>query len=235
MATRKRLSGDQRRAQILKAATKLFAEKHYRSTTLGQIAREAGVSEALICKHFTTKKQLFLATIDATGRYLNDGLEALTEQTDKAPLEILREAFLFYFDYLNHERGAARMIFQVSSELDDKEVRGALGAVLRRASRIIRRALEVGQDRGIVRSDIDLDAVTWLIVGCYQVLALMKEVDGERAWTERTLLGFITPVLDPRVAGQVAPIAQGAAGAALSLGDSGKDAPRASLAGRGRA
>jgi AcrR family transcriptional regulator len=201
---RKRLSRHERRALILKAATKLFAERHYRSTTLGHVAAEAGVSEALICKHFTTKKQLFLATIEATGRYLTDKLEALTEQTDKAPLEMLREAFLFYFDYLNQDRGIARMIFQVSSELDDKEVRQALATILRRASVIIRRALALGQDRGIVRSDIDLDAVTWLIVGCYQVLALMKEVDGEDAWKESTLMGFITPVLEPRTVRELA-------------------------------
>ncbi len=209
MKGRKRLPGDERRAQILKAATRVFAERHYRSSTLGHIAREAGVSEALICKHFTTKKQLFLATIDATGRYLNGALEAMTERTDKAPLEMLREAFLFYFDYLNHDRGTARMIFQVSSELDDKEVREALAAILRRASRTIHRALVLGQERGIVRSDIDLDAVTWLIVGCYQVLALMKEVDGENAWKKSTLSGFITPILEPTYVRQLTAFTDG--------------------------
>jgi len=221
MKGRKRLPGDERRAQILKAATRVFADRHYRSSTLGHIAREAGVSEALICKHFTTKKQLFIATIDATGSYLNNALEAMTAETDKTPLEMLREAFLFYFDYLNHDRGTARMIFQVSSELDDKDVRDALRAILRRTSRTIRRALVLGQDRGIVRSDIDLDSVTWLIVGCYQVLALMKEVDGESAWKESTLSGFITPILEPRYVrrlkaftnGGERPVRSGSAGA----------------------
>jgi AcrR family transcriptional regulator len=216
MKARKRLAGDERRAQILKAATRVFARRHYRSTTLGHIAREAGVSQALICKHFTTKKQLFLATIDATGRYLNNKLEILTGRADRPHLERLREAFHFYFDYLNHDRGTARMIFQVSSELDDKEVRDALSAILRRASRTIRRALVLGQARGIVRSDIDLDAVTWLIVGCYQVLALMKEVDGKNAWKESTLSGFITPILEPRYVRELAPLTRpGAAGAAV--------------------
>jgi hypothetical protein len=86
---------------------------------------------------------------------------------------------------------------------------------LRRASAIIRRALELGQDRGIVRSDIDLDAVTWLIVGCYQVLALMKEIDGENAWKESTLTGFITPVLEPRAVQDLAPLTRPALGAGV--------------------
>jgi AcrR family transcriptional regulator len=203
---RKRLTSHERRAHILKAATRVFAERHYRSTTLGQIAREAGVSEALICKHFTTKKQLFLATIDATGHYLADHLQQLTERTDQSPLQSLRGAFRFYFDYLNQDRGTARMIFQVSSELDDKEVRDALSAALRRSAAIIRRALELGQERGVVRRDIDLEAVTWLIVGCYQVFALMKQVGGEETWKESTLLGFVTPILEPHTVRELLPL-----------------------------
>lgn len=203
MKARKRLRSDERRALILKAATKMFAQRHYRSTTLGHIAAEAGVSEALICKHFATKKQLFLSTIDATGRYLNDELESLSEQKDKPPHDILKEIFLFYFDYLNQERGIARMIFQVSSELDDREVRDALSAILQRACGIIRGALVMGQNKGIVRKDIDIEAGTWLIVGCYQVLALMKEVDREHPLKETTLAGFIAPLLEPLYARQI--------------------------------
>jgi len=206
---KKRLAGAERRALILKVATRLFAERHYRSTTLKQIAREAGVSEALIFKHFTTKKQLFLATIDATGRYLTDRLQALTACTDQPPLEQLRQAFRFYFDYLNQDSGTARMIFQVCSELDDKEVRGALAAALGRSAEIIRRVLEVGQARGVIRRDIDLEAVTWLLVGCYQVFALMKQVAGEETWKEGTLLGFVAPILEPSYARDLLPLREG--------------------------
>jgi AcrR family transcriptional regulator len=203
---KKRLTSAERRALILKVATRLFAEHHYRSTTLGQIAAEAGVSEALIFKHFTTKKQLFLATIEATGRYLAENLQKLTERNDRPPIQGLREAFRFYFDYLNQDSGTARMIFQVCSELDDKEVREALSAALRRSALIIRRALELGQERGVIRRDIDLEAVTWLLVGCYQVFALMKQVGGEDAWKESTLLGFVTPILEPRYARDLLPL-----------------------------
>jgi hypothetical protein len=98
------------------------------------------------------------------------------------------------------------MIFQVSSELDDKEVRDALSAALRRSAAIIRRALELGQERGVVRRDIDLEAVTWLIVGCYQVFALMKQVGGEETWKESTLLGFVTPILEPHTVRELLPL-----------------------------
>jgi hypothetical protein len=51
--------------------------------------------------------------------------------------------------------------------------------------------------------------VTWLIVGCYQVFALMKQVGGEETWKESTLLGFVTPILEPHTVRELLPLAGG--------------------------
>ncbi|SCC06348.1 TetR/AcrR family transcriptional regulator [Weissella bombi] len=49
--------------EILKATVKLFAEKGYQGTSTAMIAREAGMSEAAIFKHFKTKKILLHAIL----------------------------------------------------------------------------------------------------------------------------------------------------------------------------
>jgi AcrR family transcriptional regulator len=46
--------------RILGAALELFAEKGYAATSTGSIARQAGVAEGLIFKHFRNKKELLL-------------------------------------------------------------------------------------------------------------------------------------------------------------------------------
>lgn len=46
--------------RILGAALELFAEKGYAATSTGAIARQAGVAEGLIFKHFRSKKELLL-------------------------------------------------------------------------------------------------------------------------------------------------------------------------------
>ncbi len=61
----KRMSGDERRAQIIEASAELFARKGFRGTTTREIAEGAGVSEAMIFKHFATKEELYGAIIDA--------------------------------------------------------------------------------------------------------------------------------------------------------------------------
>jgi len=54
-----RLDGEERRKAIVEAAMPLFARKGFAGTTTKEIAEAAGVSEALVFKHFPTKSALY--------------------------------------------------------------------------------------------------------------------------------------------------------------------------------
>lgn len=64
-ATRRRMSGEERKAQIVRVATALFAREGFRGATTREIARKAGISEAVIYKHFSRKEDLYKAIIDS--------------------------------------------------------------------------------------------------------------------------------------------------------------------------
>ena len=63
MAAR-RISGSRRRQQILDVATELFARQGFAGTTTKQIAKRAGVTEALVFRHFPRKQDLYWAVIE---------------------------------------------------------------------------------------------------------------------------------------------------------------------------
>src|SRR5260370_5145919 len=56
-----KLSSEERRAAIVKAVQKLFAEKGVDGTPTRELAEAAGVSEALLFKHFPNKEALYSA------------------------------------------------------------------------------------------------------------------------------------------------------------------------------
>src|SRR5215472_14765118 len=58
MAT-SRLDSDERRRQIVDAAVPLFARKGFAGTTTRELAEAAGISEALLFRHFPSKKHLY--------------------------------------------------------------------------------------------------------------------------------------------------------------------------------
>lgn len=84
-----RMTGDARRSQILQVAIELFSRNGFSGTTTKEIARAAGVSEAMVFRHYATKDELYSAILDwkaCEGRATN-------------PFELLSEAMAEKDDY----------------------------------------------------------------------------------------------------------------------------------------
>lgn len=63
VTTRKRIPAHERRQSILAAARKLFAERGFEGAKTSHIAAGAGVSEALLYRHFASKEALYRAVL----------------------------------------------------------------------------------------------------------------------------------------------------------------------------
>lgn len=59
----RRLEPDERRAQILTCARRLFGERNYESVSTTELARESGVARGLINHYFGTKRDLYLEVV----------------------------------------------------------------------------------------------------------------------------------------------------------------------------
>lgn len=59
----RRLEPDERRAQILACARRLFGERHYEAVSTTELARESGVARGLINHYFGTKRDLYLEVV----------------------------------------------------------------------------------------------------------------------------------------------------------------------------
>jgi len=95
-----RMAGEERRSQILVVAVSLFSERGFRGTTTKEIAQAAGVSEAMVFRHFATKEELYAAILDhkACGHDRFDPAElsadAIKRKDDRAVFESLALAAL---------------------------------------------------------------------------------------------------------------------------------------------
>ena len=61
-----RMSGEDRRRQLIEIAIDLFSQRGFSGTTTREIAVAAGVTEAIIFRHFATKQDLYAAILDHT-------------------------------------------------------------------------------------------------------------------------------------------------------------------------
>jgi AcrR family transcriptional regulator len=94
-ATSARMAGEERRLQILAVAVSLFSQKGFRGTTTKEIATAAGVSEAMVFRHFATKQELYSAILDhkacASGRFdpAEMAADAIARKDDRSVFESL--------------------------------------------------------------------------------------------------------------------------------------------------
>ena len=59
----KRLPADERKKQILKSAVNIFARTNYQTKRMSDIAHEAGISEAMVYKHFKSKNEIYIEVL----------------------------------------------------------------------------------------------------------------------------------------------------------------------------
>ena len=78
----RRLENDERRAQLLAIGRKAFAAHPYDEVAIDTLAAKAKLSKGLFYYYFPTKRDLYIAVVEATARELNDALmSAVQERT----------------------------------------------------------------------------------------------------------------------------------------------------------
>lgn len=144
--------GEDRKQRILAVAERLLARNGWRSTSLAQIAKEAGVTPAGLLHHFESKEQLLNAVLDA--RDADDDAHADRSSGDLVT-EIKRVAERF--DRAPELIGTYTVLL-VENSLPDAPLHDRLVGRYRDAVEIIADIIRRGQSNGRYRTDIDAAA-----------------------------------------------------------------------------
>ena len=169
-----RLPAEQRRKQIVAAAVNVFARHGYRGATTRAIAAEAGVAEALLYKYFSSKEALFIAAVERTAGRILEGTRSIVARHPEAPHVALGEMLGFVRGLLDRNETLAKMVFIVNAELDEPAIRDAYVPFQDQILELFERALTSWQDRGLLPNEVPARATAWLVLGTFEVLALMK-------------------------------------------------------------
>jgi AcrR family transcriptional regulator len=97
---------EEKRQQIIQAASHLFTEQGYLSTSMDQVAEAAGVSKQTVYSHFGAKDDLFRFCVEdrCIANAMNEAVLA-----DKAPIRAVLMAFSQHFYHLIQSREAVQL------------------------------------------------------------------------------------------------------------------------------
>src|SRR3954452_10528200 len=125
-AVRAKLTSGERRQGVLDAASRVFFASSYRGATTAEIAREAGISEPILYRHFGSKRDLYIACLDEAWRALREFAEKAIEEDPGHCLGKIADGYM-------KRRGGSRLIdlwIQALNEASDpliaKAVKGQI-------------------------------------------------------------------------------------------------------------
>ena len=159
-----RLPRDQRRIQLLDAASEVFAAKGYHAAAMDDIADVAGVSKPVLYQHFPSKLDLYLALLDQSCDRLVEVVEEALAATEHNADRVIATVAAFY-EFVS-STSSFRFVFESDLTGD--------GAVQQRLSRVnseISDAIAevIAEDTSLPRQQAKLLAVC--LVGIAQVSA----------------------------------------------------------------
>jgi AcrR family transcriptional regulator len=159
--TVRRLPAAERRQALIETAIRVFSDGSYRGTTTAEIARAAGVSEPILYRHFSSKRELYLAALDHVWRRARESWEEALASTGN-----VAEAFAAmgagHVSVHDCKFQMAELWVQALGEAaEDTELRRHLRRHMREVHDFIAGVIRRGQEEGSLNGARDADAEAW--------------------------------------------------------------------------
>jgi len=160
-ATRPRLSAEDRRQAVLDTACGVFFRKSYRGATTAEIAREAGLTEPILYRHFGSKRDLYLACLDEASRQFREfAVDAIAND----PVGCLGAIADAYMAKRSRLRLVDLWIQALTEASEDEVIAKAVRSQIRDVQEFFADVIRQGQADGVVNPERDPVAEAWIFI-----------------------------------------------------------------------
>ncbi len=170
-STRSRKSAELRKAEIVDAAIRLAGEIGPDRLTTEQLAKEVGISQPGIFRHFPTKGDIWWAVAQRIGGMLRSNVSQ-SENADAKPMGDLRELVLNHLSFIETTPAIPAILFSRELHVENEKMRsffeGLMATRQRGLSKLIVKEIKVGQ----FSETVDPDDAAYLILALIQGLAM---------------------------------------------------------------
>ena len=188
---------EQREADIIDAATGLFADEGFHGTSTRKIAAAAGVSEGTLFHYFSTKNALLLAILDEFYERLTASARTVTDEVMGTRERLLLLAKNHLRALMENQALMMRLI-QVYLAVDRNYYKDYRNSPIHefnyRYTRVFDNVIREGMERGYIRPDLELSAMRDLFFGGleYGMRTLMG-----RKYNNNQVAAYVEAIVEP--------------------------------------
>ncbi|OHD56584.1 MAG: hypothetical protein A2Y33_03550 [Spirochaetes bacterium GWF1_51_8] len=190
------MASDNKRELILQTAIDILNHQNYQNMTTSEIARKAGIAEGTIYRYFENKRDLFIEVLQYISKRMAEFfIDGVSPDADlKSNLRVLGDNF-----YIRHAEasGLYKILYKAFSEVEDDDIREALGSIYLKSGGIIKGILQ--QSLGISKIEIPehrLDTLIFLLWGIGDMMWKRTIVTGEKSLSKTEMNGLVELVYE---------------------------------------
>ncbi|MCX5879626.1 MAG: TetR/AcrR family transcriptional regulator [Deltaproteobacteria bacterium] len=166
-----------RKKQIMDAARKLIMRSGSEHVTVRNMAKEVGISEAAIYRHFKSKTEILSFLADSVADGLLHDIDT-AGSVGFTSLDIIDEILRTHLSRIEQRRGLSFLVLAEIISFGDKSLNKKVSDNIRIYVDRLKLLLSDGVRAGLISQDVDLEAAALLLFGLIQGLVNIWALSG---------------------------------------------------------
>jgi AcrR family transcriptional regulator len=166
-----------RKKQIMDAARKLIMRAGSEHVTVRNMAKEVGISEAAIYRHFKSKTEILSFLADSVADGLLHDID-MAGNVGFTTVDIIDEILRTHLSRIEQRRGLSFLVLAEIVSFGDKSLNKKVSDNIQIYVNRLRLLLEDGVRAGLVRKDVNLESAAMLLFGMIQGLVNIWALSG---------------------------------------------------------
>jgi AcrR family transcriptional regulator len=159
-----RLPAEERRAALLETACAVFSQGTYRGTTTAEIAREAGVTEPILYRHFDSKRDLYLACLEETWAGVQTMWDAAIAAEPDPALWVAAIGRSFVESEVERPLISNLWVQALAEASEDPAIRAYMKGHMRAVHAYVVAIARRAQSLGAIDAERDIEAEAWIFI-----------------------------------------------------------------------
>jgi TetR/AcrR family transcriptional regulator len=176
--TATRLPAEERRAAVLKTACNTFSRGSYRGTTTAEIAREAGVTEPILYRHFESKRDLYLACLEETWAGVRTMWEEVVAAEADPGLWVAAMGRSFIESEVARPVISNLWVQALAEASEDEVIRAYMKKHMREVHAYVASVGRRAQAAGAIDAERDIEAEAWIFISLGLLSMADRVLDG---------------------------------------------------------
>ena len=175
---RKNLSADERRAATVDAVIELAAEQNPSEITTTAIAKQMGVTQGALFKHFPTKDAILQTVMEFVANRLLSRVDNAARAAP-TPVAAIEAIFMTHIEFVVENPGVPRMLFGELQHARLTAPKRMAQTLIRRYGERLQGLIEEGKAAGELSASLDTSAAAILFIGTIQGLVMQSMLAGD--------------------------------------------------------